>query len=512
MATKSKMPSKKGEMHKNSQKRVQKRPLKSQKPVRLEEKMAKKQRSYISSAVIVLIVSVILGIFTYSPTTESIGVVGAYIHNCLFGLFAKSAYLLPFALFCVGIYVLKVKRTNKLSSKIIWTIIETVLLGALTMLVYKGEYPLISRLWSDGIEGCAGCGGVLGGLVAISLSKMIGRTASLIIVLALIATGLLALFNYFTDFRAMISARKEEKTEKVKGPASKTEKEPVFAGFDGQEVKAGGKKDGKEETEPQIDMGFLEGVAAQLPQTEGVKELLEEQKKKSKDKPKKAEMTTEEEKQEVKGEIEKTIEKPFANYVFPPISILNAVAGASQDKRREMYETANKLMTVLKNFGVEAKLLHVTPGPTVTRYEIQPSMGVKLSRISGLSEDIALNLAVPTVMVAAVPGKAAVGIEIPNNVIGTVSVRELLESEEFANAKSKLAVAFGKDIGGNVIIGDISKFPHVLIAGATGSGKSVCLNTIVASILYKVRPDDVKMIMIDPKVVELGMYNGIPHL
>lgn len=478
-------------------------------PSRLQEKIEKKQRSYISSGIIVLIVSVLLMIFTYSSAEDSIGIGGKYIHDCLFGLFAWSAKLLPLALFAVGIYVFKVKRTNKLKLKIILIVSETVLLGTLTMLFYRGEYPLVSRLWDYGIEGMEGCGGFLGGILAITLSKLIGRPASIVVVMTLFVAGLLGIFNYFTDFKAFLSERKSHKPVQKEVP--KTEPEPVFIDINGNEETKPVKVE-KEDDKPQINMGFLEEVASQLPETEGVKELLEEQKKKNAEKPKKAEAATEEEKQEVKGEIEKSIEKPFENYVFPPLSILNTAAATSQDKRREMYETANKLMTVLKDFGVEAKLLQVTQGPTVTRYEIQPSTGVKLAKITGLSEDIALNLAVPTVLVAAVPGKAAVGIEIPNNTIGTVSVRELIESDSFKNAKSKLSVAFGKDIGGNVVIGDISKFPHVLIAGATGSGKSVCLNTIVASILYKARPDEVKMIMIDPKVIELGIYNGIPHL
>ena len=212
------------------------------------------------------------------------------------------------------------------------------------------------------------------------------------------------------------------------------------------------------------------------------------------------------------GEITKSIESLYENYKMPPIDLLKKVEATSSDKRREMYETANKLMNVLKDFGVEAKLLQVTQGPTVTRYEIQPSTGIKLAKITGLAEDIALNLAVPTVLVAAVPGKAAVGIEVPNNTVGTVTARELMESQAFSDAKSKLSVALGKDIGGNVVIGDIAKYPHILIAGSTGSGKSVCINTIITSILYKARPDEVKLIMVDPKVVELGMYNGIPHL
>ena len=168
-----------------------------------------------------------------------------------------------------------------------------------------------------------------------------------------------------------------------------------------------------------------------------MRELLEEQKRKNeaKKKPQKVAAATEEEKTEVAGEITKSIEKPVIEYKMPPIELLKKVEAVSSDKRREMYETANRLMKILADFGVEAKLLQVTQGPTVTRYEIQPSTGIKLAKITGLSEDIALNLAVPTVLVAAVPGKAAVGIEVPNNTVGTVTARELMESEAFKNAK-----------------------------------------------------------------------------
>ena len=467
------------------------------------EQPPKKSRSYISAGLLTLVVSVLIGIFTYGSSVDKIGTVGTAIHRCLLGLFSTSAYILPPALFGLGIYTFKVKRTNKLFGKICLCILEIVLTGALIMLFYKGEYPHIKSLWGYGINDGLG-GGVLGGFVAVTLSKLIGKTAALIVVLAAFAAVLFTIFNFsFADLSEMLKALKPEKSEE--NNEEKGENIPIY-------VKEDKKATEKQEEKPQIDLGFLEGIAAQLPQTDGVKEILEEQKKKTEEKPKKTEKATDAEKEEVKGEIEKSIEKPYENYVFPPISILNEVAKVSQDKRREMYETANKLMTVLKDFGVEAKLLQVTQGPTVTRYEIQPSTGVKLAKITSLSEDIALNLAVPTVLVAAVPGKAAVGIEIPNNTIGTVSVRELIESASFKDAKSRLSVAFGKDIGGNVVIGDIAKFPHVLIAGATGSGKSVCLNTIVASILYKARPDEVKMIMIDPKMVELGVYNGIPHL
>ena len=223
---------------------------------------------------------------------------------------------------------------------------------------------------------------------------------------------------------------------------------------------------------------------------------------------------TAEEKQAYSEELSNAAaEVPAVPYEFPPIDLLDKPRETSSDKRHELYEKAQQLISVLDNFGVKAKPVQVTQGPTVTRFEIQPQSGIKLSKIVGLADDIALNLAVSTVLIAPVPGKAAtVGVEIPNTNVTPVTIREILESTEFKNAKSKLTVGLGKDIGGNVVVGDIAKWPHALIAGATGSGKSVCINTIITSILYKADPNEVKLIMIDPKQVELGVYNGIPHL
>ena len=183
------------------------------------------------------------------------------------------------------------------------------------------------------------------------------------------------------------------------------------------------------------------------------------------------------------------------------------------DSRAHLQETALKLQQTLKNFGVNVTILNVSSGPSVTRYEIQPEMGVKVSKIVNLTDDIKLNLAASDIrMEAPIPGKAAIGIEIPNKETVAVMFRDLIESEEFQKNTSKIAFAAGKDIAGKVIVTDIAKMPHLLIAGATGSGKSVCINTIIMSILYKAHPDDVKLIMVDPKVVELSVYNGIPHL
>ena len=213
--------------------------------------------------------------------------------------------------------------------------------------------------------------------------------------------------------------------------------------------------------------------------------------------------------------IDQTIEEqPKIEYRFPPINLLSrpkANAGGVSD--RELEETARKLQSTLDSFGVKVTVTNVSCGPSVTRYELQPEVGVKISRITALSDDIKMNLQATDIRIEApIPGKAAVGIEVPNKTNSVVMLRTLLESPEFINAKSPISFGVGQDIGGQVIIGDIAKMPHLLIAGATGSGKSVCINTIIMSILYKAHPDDVKFIMVDPKMVELSVYNGIPHL
>lgn len=213
-------------------------------------------------------------------------------------------------------------------------------------------------------------------------------------------------------------------------------------------------------------------------------------------------------------EIEQAAQNRKPEYVFPPMNLLKKPKrGKSGSTDRELTETAVKLQQTLHNFGVEVSVTNVSCGPSVTRYELTPKQGVKVSRIVSLSDDIKLNLAAADIRIEApIPGKAAVGIEVPNKENSAVMLRELLESREFKEHPSNLAFAAGKDIAGKVVVTDIARMPHLLIAGATGSGKSVCINTIIMSILYKADPEDVKLIMIDPKVVELSVYNGIPHL
>lgn len=216
----------------------------------------------------------------------------------------------------------------------------------------------------------------------------------------------------------------------------------------------------------------------------------------------------------IQHEIESREPKEKKAYQFPPLKLLKRGDGKAQgDSDAHLRKTAKKLQDTLHNFGVNVTVTNVSCGPTVTRYELQPEQGVKVSKIVGLADDIKLNLAAADVRIEApIPGKAAVGIEVPNKENSAVMLRDLLQSEEFKNAKSKLSFAAGKDIAGKPVVTDIAKMPHLLIAGATGSGKSVCINTLIISILYKATPDEVKLIMIDPKVVELSVYNGIPHL
>ena len=216
----------------------------------------------------------------------------------------------------------------------------------------------------------------------------------------------------------------------------------------------------------------------------------------------------------IQHEIESREPKEKKVYQFPPLKLLKRGDGKAQgDSDAHLRKTAKKLQDTLHNFGVNVTVTNVSCGPTVTRYELQPEQGVKVSKIVGLADDIKLNLAAADVRIEApIPGKAAVGIEVPNKENSAVMLRDLLQSEEFKNAKSKLSFAAGKDIAGKPVVTDIAKMPHLLIAGATGSGKSVCINTLIISILYKATPDEVKLIMIDPKVVELSVYNGIPHL
>lgn len=495
------------------------------------KKTQKQSLPYQTVALIFFAAAVLTGIFTYMSTTA---VAALFVHDILFGLFAKTAWLIPVMIAGLGIYVVKIRGSEKLKSKSILMLAFTVCIAAIIHTIADLSIP-VNELYGYGITGVGG--GLLGGLISKALVGTIGTAAAVVVLIFLIImlTSLILGISVVTAVSSFISGlfdmrgdmKTEDKYEQGKKVKKKIEKiipeQPApkltgeqldFTVGDEKETKKKSKEKKTEDahTEDIIPVNEIESVIF----TPDPGEVIQTTKKAPEDKPaaeeEKADPITKKEKEEIHSEINEGMSGEVKEYKFPPISLLKAAPPQSADKRREMRETAQKLMEVLSDFNVQAKLLQVTQGPSVTRYEIQPETGIKLSKITGLSEDIAWKLAVPTVLVAAVPGKAAVGIEVPNTSVSTVSARELLESDKFKKAESKLAVCFGKDIGGNVVVGDIAKMPHVLIAGATGSGKSVCINTIITSILYKAKPDEVKLIMVDPKVVELGVYNGIPHL
>lgn len=315
----------------------------------------------------------------------------------------------------------------------------------------------------------------------------------------------------------------ESESSKMQEPALEAESsaEEVFPAYDYEEEY--GEDEGEEAEDPRAILeelarpvaaaGTLAGGAAAL--STGAKKREEKAEKPSSyERQETASSEKKEAAEEENAEIEISDHAPEAEeYRFPSIELLARPALSAGGRDEFAYQNQKKLQDTMQSFGVNVTVTGFQQGPTVTRYELLPAAGVKVSKILSLSDDLKLALAAADIRIEApIPGKSAIGIEVPNKTRVTVSLRELIDTEAFANHKSKIAFAAGKDINGNVILADIQKMPHLLIAGATGSGKSVCINTIIMSILYKARPDEVKLIMIDPKVVELSVYNGIPHL
>ena len=513
-------------------------------------------------------VSLLLMLFFF---VDSDAPINGMFKELLLGLFGVPAVIIPFLLIAFGIYLIKIRDTQKVSRK---AVLVFLMLSTVSAFVHLSETDVVkfANAYSAASEQSIGAsfgGGFFGACIACPLFNLFHKAAAYVIlsvisivlvsyisecsVVGLIMGLCRGVYDLFSDSAKKVDNKKDynrgiEMTERIAEKRQKKqesmsaaeilsemkeasvqleiEEEKITAGDDKIQSIKKKKKKIEEQAETAKEEGFknnVDDVFRNMYEETNTEEDLripkkpdwenEEIKAEQPEEKKKEKNLTEAEKAEINEEIDKANEKEEKKeYIFPSTELLNNVTSSVTDSRDEMYKTANKLINVLENFGVKAKLLQVTPGPSVTRYEILPNTGVKLSKITGLADDLALNLAVATVLVAPVPGKAAVGIEIPNKETASVTARELLESDEFKVSKSKLTIALGKDIGGRVIVGNIAKMPHLLIAGATGSGKSVCINTIITSLLYKASPDEVKLIMVDPKVVELGMYNGIPHL
>ena len=450
--------------------------------------------------------------------TDQAGLVGTGIKTLIVGCFGMAGYLLPFAIIIIGYYYLK-NAINELYRFLAYSIPFLLILMSFGHLLIFGKDEFFT-LWRLDFfkEPSFLNGGLIGALVGELLLMLLGLYGSYIILVVLAGIWILAvtrfpIFAWLSDsgirflelLKEAFTQFNTQRKEKVHRPKN-LEVESI-------------------NQEKLIARELLEEVAVTSEQVETFYEhppiVLDEQvpvevetaqdaqETHVKNQPVAAEMNVFEEGEELDVAMHQD-----DTYVFPSIQLLKKGEGSSQKtSSRASLSNAKKLEDTLLSFGVEAKVTQINKGPTVTRYELQPKQGVKVSKIVNLADDIALNLAASGIRIEApIPGKAAVGIEVPNDTSEMVYLRDVIESDQFAAFPSKLAFALGKDIAGKPIVADIGKMPHILIAGATGSGKSVCINTLITSILYKASPKEVKLIIIDPKVVELNVYNGIPHL
>ena len=488
------------------------------------------------------------------------GVIGNAVSSFLFGVFGLIAYIFPIILVVTTFFAISNRGNIFATLKLVAAILFAVFLCVFLSLVSSGDTIMTPvEAFEYGFYEKSG-GGIIGGFIAYYFSQGFGVVGTYIIdivvliVSLVLITGKSALKGMkesgqkvyesakesnerYQEFRkAQIEERErarrvdnkvfgvsadtkitetdlpfsdemgELKAEQLELPNIKSERHTKLSSEGGVESSAYKPVQTEIHPEPNIVGDFIKEES--LPVEEPVVE--EAPARRTRASIEEIEKAVDNVANEIIAE-QMAVEKP---YVFPPLSLLkpgdNKRAGNTQAQLRE---TAMKLEQTLKTFGVNVTVTDISCGPAVTRYEIQPEMGVKVSKIVNLADDIKLNLAAADIRIEApIPGKAAVGIEVPNKENVMVSFRDLLESKEFQESQSRITFAVGKDISGQTKVADIAKMPHMLIAGATGSGKSVCINTIIMSILYKADPKDVKLIMIDPKVVELSVYNGIPHL
>ena len=489
---------------------------------------------------ITIIISILISVLIYAES----GYIGILLSDFLGGMFGIIKYVLPIGSFAVAIKMACKDDDGYLSSKIFQYTLLLIFISVILSVyeIYNGAINIeqnFSEIVKDAYqlgENNLG-GGALGTIAAVPLFKLFGRIGT--VILSIGVSLILFASTFGIDISGIISNWIQKGVDKRK------EKYEARLEEDDDEVEEKHKEKIKPQKVKEGKKAYIE--LEEEPKEEQIKinlngrDIEEEPKGRKKFKHSKddlvplgmeKEKTTnndpdyiennlfkqEEEKKEEKVkevlQLEHAVVVEDEHYEYPPVELLSkgskkAIKGGA----KALTDVATKLQKTLYSFGVQAKVENVSVGPAITRYELKPAEGVRVSKIANLADDIALNLAAETIRIEApIPGKQAVGIEVPNKEKEMVSLREVVESEEFENSKSKLSVALGKDVAGQIIIADIAKMPHALIAGATGSGKSVCINTIITSIIYKAKPSEVKLVMVDPKVVELSVYNGIPHL
>jgi S-DNA-T family DNA segregation ATPase FtsK/SpoIIIE len=462
--------------------------------------------------ILIIGVSFFVGLSTY---TASAGIAGYHIKQFLMGVFGLFAFLVPISLFLTGIalfypFYKKIRLVKFLMFiGLLLVSMAVVHVAYLNYFALSDVFSFSTSSYELGIQ-AKGSGILLSPLV-YWMYISIGKPGSIILLTVLFLVLFLLLSGLSLSYITSILAEFHESCKIKRQHTSKSsrKKEVISDGsksFIGENIKADDiKSNGKPDISP-LNQTFdtvknaIKSSNADVNEIREIK-ILDSQKEKQ-------EQLQDEKK-------ENTVISRNTPYTIPPLNVLKSLSSkkSSKPQDKDVLTNAKLLEETLASFGISAKVVQVSKGPAITRYELQPAPGIKVSRIVSLSDDIALSLAAQAVRIEApIPGKAAIGIEIPNQDITPVLLKEVLESEEFSSSQSKLVVGLGKDIAGNNIITDIARMPHLLIAGATGSGKSVCVNTLIISILYKATPEEVKMLMIDPKVVELNHYNGIPHL
>lgn len=503
------------------------------------------------------------------------GMVGEAVSSVLFGLFGWIAYLIPVLIFSVVAFLISNRGNSHAYIKSIALFVLVVLLATLLELImnpYDATAGLMTYYHQSSVNRTAG--GLFGGFIMKLLCPLIGKAGTYVVVIVLAIVCVILITEksllqplgrkskvVYEDAKklkettaiksaqkraaqrkektARLEAQTKEQQSTVSKPTQKRNKKVSGVSFATTllETPIRGKSPELKELipeEPVEDMTIkpldempeltiespfddvdVPDISEPVPEIEPMacKEEIApiESVSISEEPEEKAAVTKETESVEAAVQAQNTA--PVKKYLTPPLDLLKKGKASGGDSNAHLRATAMKLEQTLLNFGVKVHVTNASCGPAVTRYELQPEQGVKVSKIVGLADDIKLNLAVSDLRIEApIPGKAAVGIEVPNEENTAVMLRDLLEAPEFQKSKAKLAFAVGKDIAGKVIVADIAKMPHLLVAGATGSGKSVCINTIIMSLIYKADPEDVKLIMVDPKVVELNVYNGIPHL
>lgn len=464
----------------------------------------KKNRTMLDLQVVTLIIaSILLTILIYTKA----GYIGQTLSPILGGIMGWIKYIIPVGTFAIAIFLACDEDKDNFMKKIlqyavfllcITTIITVIQISQGKLSTANGFEEAIKQAYYNGSKNIGG--GAVGAICAIGLINLVGKIGTVIIAIGIAIIDSIFLFGIKPAelLKEYIETRNEKKQEakaqRIEQRKLRADKEVIPKEKEEKKKKSKIMPEDNIVTEDQINIKMANNNEEQTSLFRKQEEIKEDKSK---------EILT----------LEHALTVEDENYEFPPVEFLTPGKTATKMGKKAVTDTANKLQKTLYSFGVSAKVENVSVGPTITRYELKPAEGVRVSKIANLADDIALSLAAETIRIEApIPGKQAVGIEIPNKEKEVVHLRDIIDSNEFKNAKSKLSFALGKNAAGEAIVTDIAKMPHVLIAGSTGSGKSVCINTLITSIIYKSKPSEVKLVMVDPKVVELSVYNGIPHL